>query len=144
MVIINKLIFLTIIILLSMSCEEKISYSGKLLKEEVFDYNNFDTKQDIINSLGYPSYIDPIEQKFYYFTERRINKNFYENKLDDRKLIVFNFNIDNSIHSINEYDLSDQKKTKIIKDSISNNLLKQGLLENIFGGVGKNKIQTTP
>ena len=128
---------------LFLSCTEKISYSGKIYKNEVINYSEFNTKQDLINNLGNPSYIDPIENKYYYFTEKFIEINFYENKLDDRRLIVFNFNADDSINSINKYDLSDQKKTKIIEDSIQNNLLEQGLLEKIFGGVAKGVPTTT-
>ena len=134
---IYKLIIYCISLFILISCSEKISYSGKLLNEDAINYNSFNTKQDIMNELGIPSYIDPIEKKYYYFNEKFISKNFYNNKLDNRKLIVFNFNVDDSINSINEYDLSDHKKTKIIKDSIKNNLLEAGLLESIFGGVGK-------
>ena len=106
------------------------------------NYNSFYTKQDVIENLGNPSYIDPIEKKYYYFTEKIIRKNFYDNKLVSRKLIVFNFNIDESINSIDGYDLTDQKNTEIIKDTTVNNLLKQGLLENIFGGIGKGPTPT--
>ena len=121
----------------SLSCTDKITYSGKLSKNEIINYNSFNTKQDIINKLGNPSYIDPIEKKYYYFTEKFINKNFYDSKIDSRKLIVFNFNIDESINSIEEYDLNDQNKMKIINDTTPNNLIKKGWVENIFGGVGK-------
>ena len=137
MINLNKLISLIILMFLFISCTENISYSGKILTEDSVNFNNLNTKQDIIERLGSPSYIDPIEKKYYYFTEKFINKNFYDNKIDSRKLIVFNFNIDESINSIEEYDLTDQNNMKIINDTTQNNLIKQGLVESIFGGVGK-------
>ena len=143
MINLNKLISLIILMFLFISCTENISYSGKILKKDQVNYNGFNTKSDIIENLGNPSYIDPIERKYYYFTEKFINKNFYNNKLDNRKLIVFNFNIDESINSLEEYDLSDQQKMKIISETTENNLLKKGLIENIFGGIGKGPT-TTP
>ena len=133
----NKLIPLFILIFLFLSCTEKISHSGKILKGELVNYNSFNTKQDIIENLGFPSYIDPIEKKYYYFTEKTVKKNFFDSKLDNRKLIVFNFNIDESINSIEEYDLTDENNMKIINDTTPNNLIKQGLVESIFGGIGK-------
>ena len=30
---------------------------------------NFENKNKLISKLGYPSYIDPIENKFFYFSE---------------------------------------------------------------------------
>ena len=143
MINLNKLIPLIILIFLFLGCTEKISHSGKILEEDNIDYNSFNTKQDIIENLGFPSYIDPIENKYYYFTEKTIKKNFFDSKLDNRKLIVFNFNIDESINSLEEYDLSDQQKMKIISETTENNLLKKGLIENIFGGIGKGPT-TTP
>ena len=137
MIYITKFISLIILIFIFLGCSEKISYSGKILTEDSVNFNNLNTKQDIIERLGSPSYIDPIEKKYYYFTEKFINKNFYDNKIDSRKLIVFNFNIDESINSIEQYDLTDENNMKIINDTTPNNLIKQGLVESIFGGVGK-------
>ena len=138
----NKLIHLFILIFLIFGCTEKISYSGKILSKEPVKYKSLNTKQEVIENLGMPSYIDPIEKKYYYFTEKIINTNFFDVKLDSRKLIVFNFNIDESINSVDEYNLQDQKNTNITKDTIPNNLIKQGLVENIFGGVGRAPTQT--
>ena len=137
MIDLNKLIHLIVLIFFFLGCTENISYTGKILNEEPINYKNLSTKQDIIKNLGNPSYIDPIEKKYYYFTEKFINKNFFDNRLDSRKLIVFNFNMDESINSIDQYDLNDQKNTKIINETTPNNLIKKGWVENIFGGVGK-------
>ena len=47
------------------NCSEKISYSGKLLNQEELKNINFKNKENLINQLGYPSYIDPVENKFF-------------------------------------------------------------------------------
>ena len=139
----NKLIHLFILIFLFIGCTENISYSGKILLKDQINYKSFNNKQEVIENLGMPSYIDPIEKKYYYFTEKIINTNFFETKLDNRDLIVFNFNIDESINSVDEYSLTDQKNPKIIKEMTPNNLIKQGLVESIFGGVGRAPTQIT-
>ena len=57
------LIFFTIIILLN-NCSEKITYSGKILNNNI-DFSKIENKYESINLLGQPNYIDPIENKFY-------------------------------------------------------------------------------
>ena len=131
------------IFILCSGCNEKTVYTGKIFNKENLDFTELKNKEEVTSKLGNPNFIDPIEKKYYYFTEKFINKNFYDNKIDSRKLIVFNFNIDESINSIEEYDLSDQQKMKIISETTQNNLLEKGLIENIFGGIGKGP-STTP
>lgn len=118
------------------SCTEKISYSGKIhnYKDDVF--NNITSKNEVINYFGEPSFIDPIEKKYFYFSEKKITKNFFKNNVSERKLIVFEFNYNDLIKSINEFNLDDQNNTNLIKEQTSNDLIKQGLLEKIFGGIG--------
>ena len=140
---INLRVILIIISTLTFSsCTEKIHYTGKVLNlnEDIYNLN---TKQETINYLGDPNYIDPIEKKHFYFSETKITKNFFDNKIIDRKLIVFHFNSNDTIKSIDEYYLDDQNKIKLIEDQTPGNIIKQGILESIFGGIGKGPI-TTP
>ena len=55
-----NIITLIIIIIFFTSCSEKISYSGKILNlnNDIYSYS---TQKEVINNLGEPSYIDPIE-----------------------------------------------------------------------------------
>ena len=46
------------------NCTNKVTYSGKILNQEELDDINFINKEKLISKLGYPSYIDPIENKF--------------------------------------------------------------------------------
>ena len=69
------------ILILCTNCKEKISYSGKILNEEDFDFTSLKNKQEVISKLGNPNFIDPIEKKYYYFSERKNIKNFLNKKL---------------------------------------------------------------
>ena len=138
--IIIKLLLLIISFLIIASCTEKISYSGKIFN---FDnnINNFNNKKDVINILGYPNFIDPIEKKYIYFSEKRRSKNFFDNEVIESKLIVFQFNENDIIQFAKEYNLDNKNKIKFIEDNTENQIIKTGLLEKIFGGVGP---ATTP
>ena len=138
-----KIIVLILFILSLSSCAEKISHSGKIwnTKDNIY---NFKTKKEIISYFGYPNYIDPIEKKYFYYSQKRISKNFFNNKTIYKKLLIFTFNPDDTIKLINEYDINEKNKTKIIKDQTESNVIQKGLLEKIFGGVGKGATPTTP
>ncbi len=121
------------------NCTEKTSYSGKIFKKNE-DIYKLTTKDEIIAILGPPNYIDPIEKKYIYYSEKKISKNFYNNKTVERILIVFHFNSENTIKLINEYNLDNQMDIKLVEDQTSNEIIKQGLLEKVFGGVGKGPV----
>ena len=138
----NLFIFITILIILIINnnCSDKTTYSGKIINLENINYKEFANKNELIQTLGKPDYVDPIEKKYYYFSEKRINKNFFNNKLNNRILIVYQFNSDETLLNFLEYNLSDEKDVSIIKNTTPNLIVKQGLLEKIFGGVGKANI----
>ena len=93
----------------------------------------------MINELGNPSYIDPIESKYFYYSEKKIYKNFFDKKTISRILLVFEFNLEEKIKSIDVYNLEDEKDIAIVKEKTKNNLIERGLIEKIFGGVGKSQ-----
>ena len=135
----KKYIQITVILssfFLFLTCTENISYSGKIFDYDKDVYKNLTSKKKIIDYLGKPNFIDPIEKKYFYYTEKIITKNFFKNNISERKLLVFHFNNNDSIISINEFNLEDQNQTEIISEQTSNEIIKQGLLEKVFGGVG--------
>ena len=64
-----KKILLLIVFVFIINCTEKTTYSGMVLNENI---NSIDyiTKNDLVNSIGDPNYIDPIENKYFYYSEK--------------------------------------------------------------------------
>ena len=125
-----------------LSCVETKSYSGKLIDEN-FKYDSLINKTQVTTKLGKPNFIDPIEKKYYYYFEKRINKNLFDSKIEKRTMIVFNFDKNEKIQSFDQYNLNQEHQIKIIKDKTENNLIDRGIIEKIFGGIGKQKLTDT-
>ena len=122
-----------------LSCVETKSYSGKLIVEN-FKYDSLLNKTQVTSKLGQPNFIDPIENKYYYYFEKRINKNIFDSRIEKRTMIVFNFEENENVQSFNQYNLNQEQQINIIKDKTKNNLIDRGLIEKIFGGLGKQKL----
>tara|TARA_Y100001970_G_C14113295_1_gene792127 strand:- start:207 stop:638 length:432 start_codon:yes stop_codon:yes gene_type:complete len=143
MVYINRLLLIFILILLS-NCTEKISYSGKIINDDLINFSKLEDKKNVIEELGQPNFIDPIENKYYYFSEKHKYKNIFNKKIQNRIILVFNFDSNDKVISFNNFDLEDTNEIKFAKETTPNNLLKRGLMEKVFGGVGKTYIPNTP
>ena len=137
-----KFIFFIPFIFIILSCVETKSYSGKLIDEN-FKYNSLLNKNQVMLNLGEPNFIDPIENKYYYYFEKRINKNFFDSRIEKRTMIVFNFKDNEKVKSFNQYNLNQEQQINLIKDKTKNNLVDRGLIEKIFGGVGKRQLLNT-
>jgi|TARA_B100000959_G_C14655499_1_gene490162 outer membrane protein assembly factor BamE (lipoprotein component of BamABCDE complex) len=131
------------IFILFVSCNEKILYSGKIFDEENINFTKFSNKEEVVDKLGNPNFIDPIEKKYYYFSEKKYVKSFFKQKISNRIMVVFIFNENETIKSVLHYDLNDEQDVKNIKESTPNELIKRGLIQKIFGGVGKTVPSTT-
>jgi len=60
-------------------------------------------------------------------------------------VIVFNFKKNGNVESFKQYDLNQEQQITFIKDKTKNDLIERGLIEKIFGGVGKTKsFNTSP
>ena len=125
------LIFLLLIII---SCTEKVTYTGLIIDEKInnLEVNN---KNDLLELLGRPNYIDPIENNFYYFSEKNISKNNLTKKTVDRLILIYYFDDENNIINTKKLNLDDEKIINISENRIKNDLIKKGLIEKIFGGV---------
>ena len=143
MYILLKSLLILMIIILCGSCNEKISYSGIVLNEENIDFAKLKNKEEVINRLGNPNFIDPIEKKYYYFSEKKNIKNFFEQKISNRIIVVFSFNENETIKLISQYDLNDEQDVKNIKEKTPNELIERGLLQKIFGGIGNTAPRTS-
>ena len=141
----NKIFIYICIFFILANCSNKTTYSGKILNNEELNEINFTNKEKLISRLGNPSYIDPIENKFFYFSEKSEKKSIF-NK-DIKYSFVFVFKIDENDKIINSqvFNIKDIKDIKLSKDKTKNEIVKRGLLEKIFGGVGTNQeLPTTP
>ena len=134
-----KIIIFILMLFIISSCVETKSYSGKLIDEN-FKYDSLLNKTQVTSKLGQPNFIDPIENKYYYYFEKRINKNIFDSRIEKRTMIVFNFEENENVQSFNQYNLNQEQQINIIKDKTKNNLIDRGLIEKIFGGIGKQKL----
>ena len=121
-------------LLLIISCTEKVTYTGLIIDEKI-DYSKINNKDDLLELLGEPNYIDPIENNFYYFSEKNVSKNNLTKKTVDRLILVYYFDDENNIINTKKLNLDDEKTINISEDRIKNDLIKKGLIVKIFGGV---------
>ena len=140
--------FLKIIIIVFLSqyifgCVEKTTYSGKIITNNDLDLKMLN-KNELINKFGQPSYIDDLTNKYFYFTEKRKKSNFYNNKIEYSYLFVFEINNNGKIINSESINLLKEKNHKYRKIKTSNNIVKRGLLETIFGGIGANPMPNSP
>ena len=143
MFVFHRLLLILLIFTLFVSCNEKILYSGKIINEENFDFSKLQNKEEVIDKLGNPNFIDPIEKKYYYFSEKKYVRNFFKQRITNRIMVVFIFNENETIKSVSQYDLNDEQDVKNIKESTPNELIEGGLIKKIFGGVGTTIPSTT-
>ena len=138
------LVYIFIFLILA-NCSEKISYSGKLLNQEELKNINFKNKENLINQLGYPSYVDPVENKFFYFSEKSSKRSIFKKEIEYSYVFVFKMDKNDKIIESKAYDTKNVESIKFSNDKTSNDIIQRGLLEKIFGGVGtQQELPTTP
>ena len=127
------------------NCSNKTTYSGKIINHNTLQNINFENKNNLINRLGYPSYIDPIENKFFYYTELSDKKSILKKEVKYSYVFVFKIDEYDQIVESKVFNTKDIKNIKFSNDKTSNEIVKRGLLEKIFGGVGtQQELPTTP
>ncbi len=141
----DKIFLYICIFFILANCSNKTTYSGKILNNEELKEINFTNKEKLISKLGDPSYIDPIENKFFYFSEKSEKKSIFNKKVKYSFIFVFKIDENDKIINSQVYDIKDIKDIRLSKDKTKNELVKRGLLEKIFGGVGtQQELPTTP
>ena len=138
-----RFLLIILLVFINLGCSEKITYSGKILNNNDYNLSNFQNKEEILSNIGQPDFIDPIENKFYYFSERKSIKNFFNQKIIDRKMIVIDFDENQKIIFIEKFDINNEQELKFVKEKTPNEILQKGLIEKIFGGVGNAMPNTT-
>ena len=127
------------------NCSNKITYSGKIVNQDELKDINYENKTKLISKLGYPSYIDPIENKFFYFSEVSEKKSILKKEIKYSYVFVFKMNSNDQIIDTKVYNTKEIRDVKFSQDKTSNEIVRRGLLEKIFGGVGtQQELPTTP
>ena len=138
------LLYICIFFILA-NCSNKTTYSGKIINQNELQDINFKNKNKLISKLGYPSYIDPIENKFFYFSEVSQKQSIFKKKIKYSYVFVFKIDEYDQIIESKAYNIKDIENIKFSDDKTSNDIVKRGLLEKIFGGVGtQQELPTTP
>ena len=141
----GKLIFYICIFFILANCSNKTTYSGKIINQNELQDINFKNKNKLISKLGYPSYIDPIENKFFYFSEVSQKQSIFKKEIKYSYVFVFKIDEYDQIIESKAYNIKDIENIKFSDDKTSNDIVKRGLLEKIFGGVGtQQELPTTP
>ena len=138
-----KIIIIVILSQYIFGCVEKTTYSGKIITNEDLDLKLLN-KNELISKFGKPSYIDDISNKYFYFTEKKKETNFYNKKVEYSYLFVFEINDNDMIISTETINLLKDKNHKYRKIQTNNNLIKRGVLEKVFGGIGNNPMTNSP
>ena len=141
----NILYVLIVFIFFINNCTQQTTYSGKILELSNLDNINFENKESLVDKLGSPSYIDPISNKFFYYSEKQQKKSIFNKKTDYSYIFVFEFNNEDKIIYSKVFDLTNRQNIDLIKEETSSEIIKRGLLEKIFGGVGPDtNLPTSP
>ncbi len=141
----DKIFLYICIFFILANCSNKTTYSGKILNNEELKEINFTNKEKLISKLGTPSYIDPIENKFFYFSEKSEKKSIFNKEVKYSFVFVFKIDENDKIINSQVFNIKDIKNVKLSKDKTANEIVRRGLLEKIFGGVGtQQELPTTP
>ena len=141
----NILYVLIVFIFFISNCTQQTTYSGKILELSNLDNINFENKESLVDKLGSPSYIDPISNKFFYYSQKQQKKSIFNKKTDYSYIFVFEFDREDKIIYSKVFDLTNRQNIDLIKEETSSEIIKRGLLEKIFGGVGPDtNLPTTP
>ena len=140
MKLLKLLLFFNLIFAIISCSEPKLIYSGKIINENNLNNLNISNKDNLIENFGQPSFIDPIENKYFYYSEKTKENNFFSKKNEYSYIFVFEFDQNDNVVEKKVLNLNEVKKIKINKMKTSNQIVKRGLIERIFGGVGTQRV----
>ena len=136
-------LFINLIFAIISCSEPRLIYSGKIIDQKSLDNLKITNKDNLIEYFGQPSFIDPIENKYFYYSEKVKEDNFFSKKKEYSYIFVFEFDQNENVIGKKVLNLNELQKTKINKMRTSNEIIKRGFIEKIFGGVGTQKVPNT-
>lgn len=136
-------LFINLIFAIISCSEPKLIYSGKIISQK--DLNNLKiyNKDNLVENFGQPSFIDPIENKYFYYSEKIKEDNFFSKKKEYSYIFVFEFDQNDDVVEKKVLNLNELQKIKINKMRTNNQIIERGLIEKIFGGIGTQKVPNT-
>ena len=144
MVKIFKLFLLINLFFAIISCSQpNLTYSGKIIDQKNLNNLNISNKNYLVKNFGQPSFIDPIENKYFYYSEKTKENNFFSKKKEYSYIFVFEFDQNDNVVEKKVLNLNELQKTKINNIRTTNKIIERGLIEKIFGGVGTQKVPNT-
>ena len=103
----KKLVIYICIFFILSNCSNRTIYSGKILNQDQLQNINFVNKTNLIGKLGNPSYVDPIENKFFYFSEKSEKKSIFKKEVKYSYVFVFKLNKYDQIIETEVFDTND-------------------------------------
>ena len=139
-----KLFLLINLFFAIISCSQpNLTYSGKIIDQKNLNNLNISNKNYLVKNFGQPSFIDPIENKYFYYTEKIKEDNFFSKKKEYSYIFVFEFDQNDYVIRKKVLNLNELQKIKINNMRTTNQIIERGLIEKIFGGVGTQKVPNT-
>ena len=138
----TRLIIYIYLFFLISACSKETNYYGKILSQDELSNISIFNKDELLRKFGNPSYIDPIENKYFYYSEVSEKINIFNSKTNYSYLFVFKLDENNKILEKKVYDLLNTDEIAIIKEETENEVVKRGLIQKIFGGVGNARLPT--
>ena len=143
MKLLNLLLFFNLLFAIISCSEPKLIYSGKIINQKNLDNLGITNKTELIQNWGQPSFIDPVENKFFYYSEKIKENNFFSKENQYSFIFVFAFDKNDNVIERKVLDLNELQTKKMSKLETENNIIQRGLIEKIFGGVGTQKVPIT-
>ena len=137
------LLFFNLLFAITSCTEPKLIYSGKIINQKNLDNLDTANKAELIKNWGQPSFIDPVENKFFYYSEKIKENNFFSKENEYSYIFVFAFDKNDRVIERKVLNLNEIQKSKMNKIETENNIIQRGLIEKIFGGVGTQKVPIT-
>ena len=108
-------LFFNLIFAIISCTEPKIIYSGKIINEKNLNNLNISNKNNLIENFGQPSFIDPIENKYFYYSQKTKENNFFSKKNEYSYIFVFEFDQNDNVIRKKVLNLNEVEKIKINK-----------------------------
>ena len=132
----NRIIIPIFLLFIIYSCNNTTTYSGKIISQDSLENLNYQNKENLIKSLGNPSYVDPINQKFIYYSKKEKKTSIFNKVNHYNYIFVFEFDNQDNIINSKVYNLDNLDEINMIDEVTDHKIVNRGLIEKIFGGVG--------